>query len=279
VDKKKNTNSNKKGIKNSLKLSLVAMLGICVAFYFLFFSALSFITGHGAEAKVPKLEGLSFNQAQIALEKAGFEVQIDSTYSTEVPALTVIRQQPEPGEIVKPGRTIFITINKINPPLTPMPNLNGLSLRSATMILMNSKLVLGDTSFTPDIAKGAILEQWYEGRKISPGELIAQGSKISLVIGDGLGNTIFDVPDIVGMNYLEAVATLSANNLNFTAVANGAITDTSTAIVYMQMPSALNEAGTTNKLREGDEVGFHFKQNPTSEELIHNNFSQDNASN
>lgn len=221
------------------------------------------ITGHGDEIKVPKIEEKSIKEAQKQLEKIGFDIEIDSAYDPSKKALTVLAQQPEPGDIVKPGRTIFLTVNKLEPPKTPMPNLNGLSLRSAMMILKNSKLKLGDTSFRPDIAKGAVLEQMLGDRVIRPGEMIPQGSLINLVLGDGLGNTVFDVPEIVGLTYTEAVAMLSANNLHYTAIASDEITDTATAIVYMQVPTSLNELGVPNRLHEGDEVGFYYKQNPS----------------
>jgi beta-lactam-binding protein with PASTA domain len=220
---------------------------------------LGFITGHGAQLKVPNIVGKTLKAGESQLKTIGFDIQIDSAYDPSKKALTILGQEPEVGEIVKPGRTIFLTVNKAEPPKTPMPNLNGLSLRSAIMILNSSKLELGDTTYRPDIAQGAVLDQLFNGSVIRPGQMIPQGSKISLVLGDGLGNTVFDVPDIVGLSYAEAVAMLSANNLLFTA----------SAIVYLQVPSALNELGTANRLREGDELGFYFKQNATQEDLIH----------
>lgn len=255
------------GIKNSLGKSFLAIAGICVVLYFIFFGLLGWITGHGQEVKVPNIVGKSLKDAERQLKLIGFDVQVDSSYDPSVKSLTVLGQQPELGEIVKPGRTIFLTVNKAEPPKTPMPNLSGLSLRSAVMILNSSKLKLGDTTYRPDIAKGAVLEQLFGGQIIRPGQMIPQGSIISLVLGDGLGNTVFDVPDIVGLSYAEAVAMLSANNLHFTAVASDEITDTASAIVYKQVPTAFNELGSTNKLREGDELGFYFKQNPSEEEL------------
>jgi beta-lactam-binding protein with PASTA domain len=255
--------------KNSFKLNVLAIAGVCVVLYFIFFAMLGQITGHGDEIKVPNIVGKMLKTGEGELKKVGFDIQIDSAYDPSQKALMILGQQPEVGEIVKPGRTIFLTVNKTEPPKTPMPNLNGLSLRSAIMILNSSKLHLGDTSYRPDIAQGAVLDQLYNGKIIRPGQMIPQGSTISLVLGDGLGNTVFDVPDIVGLTYAEAVAMLSANNLHFTAVASEEITDTAAAIVYMQMPSALNELGASNRLREGDEIGFYFKQNPTEAEINH----------
>jgi beta-lactam-binding protein with PASTA domain len=257
------------GFKNSFRMNVLAIIGLCIVLYFLFFAMLGFITGHGAQLKVPNIVGKTLKAGESQLKTIGFDIQIDSAYDPSKKALTILGQEPEVGEIVKPGRTIFLTVNKAEPPKTPMPNLNGLSLRSAIMILNSSKLELGDTTYRPDIAQGAVLDQLFNGSIIRPGQMIPQGSKISLVLGDGLGNTVFDVPDIVGLSYAEAVAMLSANNLLFTAVASDEITDTASAIVYMQVPSALNELGTANRLREGDELGFYFKQNVTQEDLIH----------
>jgi eukaryotic-like serine/threonine-protein kinase len=257
------------GFKNSIKLNLLAILALCVVLYFLFFALLGAITGHGDELKVPDIVGKSLKAGKNQLEKIGFDVEVDSAYDPALKPFTILGQQPEKGEVVKPGRTIFLTVNKAEPPKTPMPNLTGLSLRSAIMILNSSKLHLGDTTYRPDIAQGAVLEQLYNGQIVRAGQMIPQGSTISLVIGDGLGNTEFDVPDIVGMTYVEAVAMLAANNLHFTAIPSGEITDTAMAIVYMQMPSARNELGNDNRLREGDELGFYYKQNPAPEELQH----------
>src|SRR5690606_15523086 len=112
---------------------------------------------------------------------------------------------------------IFLIVNKQNPPETPMPSLVNLSFRSAEMLLKSNKLKLGDTTMRPDMAQGAVLEQLVNGKVITAGTMVPQGSKIDLVIGDGLGNKEINVPDITGLTYPEAVAMLSGSNLQFTA--------------------------------------------------------------
>lgn len=262
----KNTSFSEK-LKKSFLLNVVVIAAICIVLYFTFFTIIGVFTGHGQEVKVPMLIGKNLFNATKELSSKNFDIQIDSTYDPNQKPLTILGQQPESGEIVKPGRTIFLTVNKIEPPFTPMPNLNGLSFRSAQMILNSSKLKLGDTSLRPDIAKGAIIEQLYNGEVIRPGQMIPQGSKINLVIGDGLGVSVFDVPDLIGLSYAEAIAMLSAINLQFTAISTYEITDTANAIIYKQDPSAINELGTTNRLREGDEVHFYYMQNPTENDM------------
>ena len=41
-------------------------------------------------------------------------------------------------------------------------------------------------------------------------------------------------------------------------------------MVYIQSPSGLNEFGAPNRIKEGDVVDVHIKQNPKPEELQHN---------
>lgn len=240
-------------------LAIIAL--ICVAIYWLFFASLGWITGHGKELTVPELKGKDLVQAMQVLTQAGFEVDIDSTYSPDQKPLAILDQQPEGGNTVKRGRTIFLIVNKVSPPDTRMPNLINLSYRSAEMLLKSSKLIMGDTVMKPDLARGAVLSQLWNGAEIAPGTLIPQGSKVSLVVGDGLGNKQINVPDLDGMTYPEAVALLSGSNLNYAVVFDGAISDTATAVVYLQQPGAYNELNEPNKIQEGDNVDIRVRQN------------------
>lgn len=257
----------KEDLKGSFKFNLLMVVLLCVVLYVLFFASLSIITRHGAEVRVPNVTGKDIRVALAELGKMEFEIDIDSTYEPAMKPYTVLMQVPEVNAAVKRGRTIFLTINKAEPPKTPMPNLLNLSFRSAEMILKSNKLVLGDTTLRPDIAKGAILEQLYAGKPVRAGQMIPQGSRIDLVVGDGLGNTQFNVPDVIGMTYEEAIAFLNSANLNFTAIWEGDIIDSAQAIVYMQIPTAVNELAAPNRIKEGDVVDIRIKQTPTEEEL------------
>jgi beta-lactam-binding protein with PASTA domain len=244
-------------------LAIIAV--ICAVLYWAFFASLGFITGHGKEVTVPVLTGKSVQESIAILEQQGFEIDVDSSYMPEQKALIILSQQPAGGTTVKRGRTIFIIVNKLTPPQTPMPNLVNMSFRSAEMLLVSNRLVLGDTIFKPDIAQGAVLNQMLNGKDIAPGTMIPQGSKITLVIGDGLGNKEINVPDLSGLSYPEALAILSGSNLNYTVVFDGTISDTTTSVVYIQQPTAFNEYNEPNKISEGDNVDIRIKQNVDEE--------------
>lgn len=233
---------------------------VCVAIYWLFFASLGWITGHGKEVKVPVLTGKSLKESVRILEQAGFEIDIDSTYNPEQKPLIVLGQQPDGGTTVKHGRTIFLTVNNLTPPNTRMPNLVNMSYRSAEMLLKSTKLLIGDTILKPDIALGAVLGQLWNGKEIAPGTSLPQGSRISLIIGDGLGNKQISVPDLSGMTYPEGLAILSGSNLNYSVVFDGTITDTASAVIYMQQPESFNEFNEPNKIQEGDNVDIRVKQ-------------------
>jgi beta-lactam-binding protein with PASTA domain len=159
----------------------------------------------------------------------------------------------------------MITVNSVTPLRVPMPNLISLSYRSAEMLLKNNKMFVGDTTYVPDIARGAIKEQLYKGQPIKPGEMIPQGSKISLVIGNGLGNTEFDVPDVTHMTVDEAMALINQYNLlpiTYTDMGSGEISDTPSAYIIAQVPKPFNENGEHNKIKMGADISLSIKQHP-----------------
>ncbi len=202
------------------------------------------------------------NTAINLLKSMHFDVFVDSTYEPEIKPLAVLKQVPDTGSIVKQGRTVFLTVNMITPPHIPMPALINLSFRSAEMLLKNNKLKLGDTTYKPDFASGAVLEQLYNGQPIKPGETIAQGSKISLIIGDGFGNTTFPVPEVTELSVGDAITILTNWNLQYNLVpfdAQTQIADTESANVVDQFPTPMNADGTRNTIKAGAIVDLKIR--------------------
>lgn len=260
----------KEKFRNSflLNLALVFVLGILL--YVLFFASLNCITHHGEEVAMPDVRGKKMDSALTALKTLNFEVMIDSTYDPSNRPLSVLKQVPDTGSYVKRGRTIFLTVNKLAPPKVSMPAIKDLSYRSAEMILRNNKLIVGDTTYKPDIATGAILEASMNGKVLTAGDMIQQGSKIDLVIGNGLGNTEWDVPNVTGMTVDEAMIYLNQFNLQpFLVAANrlSEITDTPSAIITDQRPREYNDAGARNRIKMNDFIDLLIMQNPAAEDI------------
>lgn len=239
-------------------LWLNILIGILLALgiFSILLLSLNWITGHGKSATVPSVTGMQYEEAIRILKKSGFGVELqDSIYIDTAKPLSVIRQIPEADEIVKSNRTVFLIVNRSVAPLMEMPNLVGYSLRNAIMVLKNMDLKLGDTTFKPDFAKNAILEQLYNGNIITPGTQIRKGSVISLVLGDGVGNMEFTVPVITGMEYREAKRILEANGIVIGAIVPDAnVTDTLGAWIYKQNPERFDDEKRIQKIRSGQTI-------------------------
>jgi eukaryotic-like serine/threonine-protein kinase len=239
-----------------LWVNILAAIVILLLLLLLFLGSLQLITSHGKELKIPTVVGLSVSEARKTLAAQGFEVQIqDSIYSDTVPPLQVIRQVPEADNLVKVNRTVYLTINRSVAPIVDMPNLVGMTIRNANMILKQYDLKLEDTIFKPDFAKNSVLDQLFNGESIKPGTKIQQGSSITLVLGNGIGILEFSVPDLFGLTYRQAKIVLDSSRLILgAAVPNDDVRDTANAFVYRQNPERYDENRKLNPIRQGQTV-------------------------
>lgn len=242
-------------------VNLLVGIVLAVGLFALFLLSLNWITGHGKSSSVPSVTGKTYEQAKAILKKAGFDVEIqDSIYVDTVPALHVIKQIPDADEVVKSNRTVFLVIRRAVPPEVEMPNLSGYSFRNAEMVLKSMDLRVGDTTFKPDFARNAVLEQIYNGTVIKPGTKIRKGSMISLVLGDGIGNQEFPVPIITGMTYCDARAELQSRGLSIGAIVLGGVTDTCNAFIYKQVPGRYDEEKRILRIRTGQTIDIWLQE-------------------
>lgn len=245
-------------------VNLLVALGLFFGIIFTFLSLLKVITRHNQYEKVPEVVNKSYDEAYKLLSDAGFDVEVqDSVWDPKIKPLTVIKQAPEPNQMVKASRIIYLTVNRAQPPLIDMPNLVGFSFRNALMYIEQVGLVLGDTTRKPDIARDAVLEQLYNGKPINPGTRLFAGSKVSFVLGSGLGDTEYPVPDLIGLTLGEAKAMLAAAGINVGAIiADPDVTDKESAYVYRQNPATTTSlpdgSKQANRIREGQSVDLYL---------------------
>lgn len=237
----------------SVWLNILAALALSFLVFFLFFQALDMITKHGKYLRVPKVKGRKMGEAIQLLERQGFEVVVqDSVYYDSIPPLQVLKQFPDPDATVKVNRTVYLTVNRMSPPLIDMPNLMGMSFRNAEIELRTRGLRLGDTTYVPDIAKNAVKDQQVGGVTIRAGSPVPMGTRVSLVLGAGIGNEDMPVPDLFGLPYMEAAALLEASGITLGVVLpDPDVTDTASAYVYWQNPERYTREKTVNRIRPG----------------------------
>lgn len=226
-------------LKKPLWVNILTGIGAFIILLILFFFSLGWITGYGKTEKVPSVVGLDVTAAQKNLTALGFDVVLqDSIYVDTLARNAVLRQIPESDEIVKKGRTVYLTINRIVAPLIDMPNLVGFSLKSAETYLKVLGLRLGGIRVVPDRNKNVIIDQMVGGKTISPGSKVASGTLIYFLVGDG-GSTIgFEVPDLLGLTVDMARAKITSMGLLLGNIASTtSIQDTANAFVIQQNPN------------------------------------------
>ncbi|GIV32878.1 MAG: hypothetical protein KatS3mg031_0413 [Chitinophagales bacterium] len=218
-------------------------------------------THHGETITVPDLRGLTIDEVSTLLQNRRLDYFImDSSYVVGKPPLTVLDQDPPPLSKVKENRKVYVTVNSTVPPKVKMPSLVNKNLRVVTPILESLGLQVGELIYRPDLGLNVVLEQRYNGREIEPGTLVPKGSKIDLVLGNGLGDTTVDVPNLIGRTLEEAKWVLTSSNLNLGFVKwDNTITDSSTAVVYRQLPEY--DPAAPQRLNYGEPVDIFLTQN------------------
>jgi beta-lactam-binding protein with PASTA domain len=198
---------------------------------------------HGESQTVPDLTGLTVTEAMEKVYRLDLDIAVmDSTFDPSKRPLSILGQDPVPNAKVKSGRKIYITVNMATPPETELPHIEiGTSYISVREILESHGLRVGDIIYKPFEYKDVFLDMKLHGsgKSLKPGTKITKGSKVDLVLGNGLGDTRISIPDLRGLTYLEAVSLIQLKELSVgTVIATGTITDTLEAFVYKQVPAA-----------------------------------------
>lgn len=237
-------------------LHILLALLVYVVFFWISASVLKSYTQHGETLSVPDMRGMSMQKVQEVLKSKGFEYKVvDSAYNAKRLPMTVLDQTPSANAKVKQGRTIYLTVNSKLPPQIKMPDLKDASLKQAQLILESAGLNIGKLIYKPDLAQNAVLDQLYKGEHIEAGTSIKKGATIDLVLGDGLGATEVEVPDLFGLTLREVKFVIDGSSLNLGRVIadNSVKGDTLDAWIYKQYPEYPSE----HKVNVGDVIDVY----------------------
>ena len=217
-------------------------------------------TQHGVEVEVSNVRGLAKEDAEAVLDQQGLRlVVIDSTYSEKVPFGTIVEQDPMPDSHAKLGRAVYVTVNASGKRQIAMPNLQDMSYRQAETTLRGLGLIV-DTiyDYEPSAFRDLILDVKAHGQSVQPGEKIAVGTKVRLVVGFGRGTEEVEVPSVIGMSPVDARRVLLSHRLTVGAVTcDEAVEEDGTPLfVYQQIPAA------GEKLIEGETVALKLTMDP-----------------
>lgn len=222
----------------TFRTNILTAVATFIGFLIVIFYSLGFYTRHGEGIPVPKLKGLLIEDAVELLKSQGFRYEIDSVYLMDKTPGMVVEQDPDPNTNVKQNRFIYLTIITRSAPDVNFPDIMGKSFLEARAVLNNFGLKVGDTSYVSDVAKDVILETSFGGKQIEKGQKILKGSKLNLVLGDGMGASEVDIPNLLGLNLSEARMALMGSSLVLGNITyEGAITDSANIKILKQFPA------------------------------------------
>ncbi len=171
-------------------------------------------TNYNTGITVPDVTHLSLEEAQELLTSKGFRHEIVAQRAHDAfPPNYVTDQTPDPEVIVKPNRKVYLTVNTSTRPLITVPDVINLSQRNAEIQLQNFGLRVGNISYESSRFRSTVLRQ-----SVRPGANVERGTVVDLVVSDGLGSRMVELPDIRGMRVAEGQQQLRINGLRIGSI-------------------------------------------------------------
>lgn len=199
-------------------------------------------TRHGTRCRVPDFSGIRLHEAERIAHENDLKIIVnDSLFVPVYEGGIVLDQLPGGGVEVKPGRTIYLTINAFREKMVPVPYVAGRSLRQAKNMLEIAGLEIAELIYRPDIATNYVLEEYCGKERVTEDSNLeaAMGSGVTLHVGVEYGNNTTVVPSLVGFSLREAKSRLWELGLNIGRVDFDAginLLNQRDAGVYIQTP-------------------------------------------
>lgn len=187
-------------------------LVLSVLTYFLFSWSMQTVIHSRKEVLVPDISGKSSVNALQALSENNLAMKIEGyEFNEDVPIGTVLRQIPDSGSTVREGKIVRVVFSQGGESVFT-PNLIGLPLRNAELLLRQRQLVLGEVSesYSLKAEKGTVLSQDPKS-ELS----VSKNTMVQVVVSAGVPPAgIVMMPDFRQKKSEEAQDWASQNNLS-----------------------------------------------------------------
>lgn len=172
-------------------LNIAAMIVVVVVMIFGVLKWIDAYTRHGETVVVPDVKGMTMDEATNMFQKRGLECVIsDTRYVKDKAAGIILDLKPGAGEKVKEGRMVYLTVNTLDVPLRMIPDVaDNSSLRQAQAKLLNAGFKLNEVELVNG-EKDWVYGVKYEGRQLATGDKVPMGASLTLMVGDGAGDTL-----------------------------------------------------------------------------------------
>jgi beta-lactam-binding protein with PASTA domain len=195
---------------------------------------------HNQQIVVPDVVEMTVAEAESTLADRGLQLaETGREYDPFIPPGMVLSQQPEGGSLVKgKGRAISVVVSRGGEKVT-VPNLQGVSLRQARLLLERVNLGLGKISwmYTEDFPEEVVISS-APGYKAE----VYQGEVIDLLVSQGPVPSTATVPDFRGQSLEGAILLAQDSGLKIGT------------IIYHQDENLLPETVLEQSVEAGEEV-------------------------
>jgi beta-lactam-binding protein with PASTA domain len=183
------------------------------------------------DAAVPTVSGMPQDEAEQALEDAGFQTRVERVFSDDVRNGRVVATSPPAGTTLERGSEVTLQVSR-GPEQVEVPDVTGDSEDNARSALEGAGLRVGKiTREQSGEAPGTVIEQ-----SPAAGEQVDKGDAVDLTVAQAT-----PIPDVVDLTEEEAQAELEEAGFEVT-VRDEAITDPADeGIVLDQTPAAGEE--------------------------------------
>ncbi len=200
-----------------MKKVLAGLLLLVVVYVVMDRFVMTAYTRQGQSVFVPDVEKMRYDEAVGVLKTSALsgKKSFNVRYLRNVDSNTVIVQRPAPGSEVKPGRTVYLVLNKREKPRFSVPDFYGRPLDEVRQILDRFDIVLHDVqvqSVYDPAEDDKVLSQ-----SVAPKSVVSSGSAISLIVGKAeVIETVqkIPVPDVLGMSLKQAREIIVENGFN-----------------------------------------------------------------
>lgn len=160
---------------------------------------------------VPDLVGKDVVYSLEILTELGLNTKISgSEYDDQYPKNHVLTQVPLPGSEIKQGRDIRLLLSK-GSRVVNMPNVTGLSVRQAHLVIEKSGLCIGHDTYVHDQTmtdRNEVLSQ-----TPSVGNPVNRGECVNLLVSMGPRPRNYQMIDLAGLSIDEAVVIIEQSHL------------------------------------------------------------------
>ncbi|GAE84515.1 PASTA domain-containing protein [Bacteroides reticulotermitis] len=167
-------------------INIIAMVIVVIGLLFVTLKGLDVYTRHGEAVVVPDVKGMTVDEATRMFRNHGINCVVsDSNYVKNKSAGIILELSPAAGQKVKEGRVIYLTINTLNIPLRPIPDVaDNSSVRQAQAKILAAGFKLGEMQ-TVSGEKDWVYGVKYQGRQLMAGDKVPLGASLTLMIGNG----------------------------------------------------------------------------------------------